>query len=44
MEPEPDDARRWAWLTFVIGGGGLTDVELADAVVARRLKYINQVL
>jgi NADH:quinone reductase (non-electrogenic) len=31
-EREPDEARRNAWLTFVIVGGGATGVELAGAI------------
>src|SRR5271156_1431228 len=31
-EREPDEARRDAWLTFVIVGGGATGVELAGAI------------
>src|SRR5580704_18045169 len=31
-EREPDEARRGAWLTFVIVGGGATGVELAGAI------------
>ena len=31
-EREPDEARRRAWLTFVIVGGGATGVELAGAI------------
>jgi NADH dehydrogenase len=37
-EREPDEARRRAWMTFVIVGGGPTGVELAGAIaeIARR--------
>src|SRR5262249_49243515 len=47
-EREPDDARRRAWMTFVIVGGGPTGVELAGTLaevsrqtLARDFRRIN---
>src|SRR5207248_3949603 len=47
-EREPDEARRRAWLTFVIVGGGPTGVELAGTLaevsrqtLARDFRHIN---
>ena len=47
-EREPDDARRRAWMTFVIVGGGPTGVELAGTLaevsrqtLARDFRHIN---
>jgi NADH:ubiquinone reductase (H+-translocating) len=31
-EVEPDDERRWSWLTFVVVGGGPTGVEMAGQI------------
>ena len=47
-EREPDEARRRAWMTFVIVGGGPTGVELAGTLaevsrqtLARDFRHIN---